>query len=306
MTETHPSVSRRGAAGSVTSLRSKRLGLSDGVLWKLLLWPSIIVMFVVFIYPLLYSLYISLTAYNLIGPPRFIGLRNYINILSDSIVWNSVKVSLIFTIVSLVLELGIGFGVALILHDLEFGRSIFRPVTTMPLMLTPVVIGLVWRMMGNYDFGVFNYFTGLFGLPKIGWVVDTRTALPYLILSDVWHSTGFVVLSLTAGLAQLPEEVFEAAAIDGANFWQKLWGLTIPMLAPVFNVVLVFRLYNLIRMFDKAMTLTQGGPGRATETLSFHIYNRMFTGYSVGYSSAVSIFLMALTVGVCAYFIWKM
>lgn len=298
--------SARARPGGASVAKRRRSWITDRVYWAVLLWPALIILLVVFIYPLIYSLYLSLTTYNLIGSPKFVGLRNYVRILTDKVVWNSVRVSLTFSVGALALELLIGFGVALILHDLEFGRNVFRTVTSMPLMMTPVVIGLVWRMMGNYDYGVINYFLGLIGIDKLGWVVDTRTAMPYLIIADVWHTTGFVVLALSAGLAQLPQEMYEAAAMDGANFWRQLWHLTIPLLAPVFNVVLIFRSYNLIRMFDKAMTLTTGGPGRATETLSFHIYNKMFEGFSVGYSTAVSMFLMAITLVACAYFIWKM
>ena len=300
---TELSASRTMSGGPSGTRRRLRY---DQIYWNVMLWPALIILFVVFIYPLIYSLYLSLTAYNLIGDPKWVGLRNYVRILTDAVVWNSIKVTMTFSVGAMAAELLIGFGVALVLHDLGVGRNFFRTMSSMPLMMTPVVIGLVWRMMGNYDYGVINYLTGLFGVEKLGWVVDRRTAMPYLIVADVWHTTGFVVLTLSAGLAQLPQEMYEAAGIDGASFWQKLWHLTIPMLAPVFNVVLIFRSYNLIRMFDKSMTLTTGGPGRATETLSFHIYNKMFEGYAVGYSTAVAMVLMAITLVACAYFIWKM
>jgi multiple sugar transport system permease protein len=261
--------------------RLRRFVRSDRFFWALLLWPALIILFVVFIYPLAYSIYLSLTSYNLITPPRFVGLQNYARILSDPQVHNSLRVSLIFTVFALALELGIGFGIALILHDLNVLRGFFRTATAIPLMMTPVVIGLVWRMMGNYDFGVFNYLLGLFGVEKVGWLLQGDLAMAYLIIADVWHTTGFVVLALSAGLAQLPQEMYEAAAMDGASYLQQLRHLTVPLLVPVFIVVIVFRLYNLIRMFDKSYTLTTGGPGHATSTMS-------------------------ITLIACAYFIWKM
>ncbi|MEZ4682383.1 MAG: sugar ABC transporter permease [Caldilineaceae bacterium] len=228
----------------------------------MLLGPALLVLAAVFIYPLIYSFYLSLTAYDIIMPPRFVGLQNYARILSDPNVWNSVRVSLIFTIGALTLEFLIGFGIALILHDIGFGRNWFRTISVIPIMLTPVVIGVVWRMMTNYDFGIFNYFVTLAGFERVGWSVDVHTALPLLIVSDIWHTTGFVVLVLSAGLAQLPEDLFEAAEIDGASAWRRLVNITIPLLQPVFLVVFVFRSYELLRMFDKAVTLTQGGPAR--------------------------------------------
>jgi multiple sugar transport system permease protein len=279
---------------------------SERAFWLFLLMPALIILFAVFIYPLLYSLYLSLTSYNLIMPPRFVGLRNYIKILSDPQVLSSIRVTLVFTFWALALELIIGFAIALILHDLEVLRDFFRTVSAIPLMMTPVVIGVVWRVMGNYDYGVFNYLLGLIGVDKMGWVINANLAMAYLIISDVWHTTGFVVLALSAGLAQLPQEMYEAAEVDGANFFHQLRFLTIPLLTPVFSVVIIFRLYNLIRMFDKAMSLTSGGPGHATTTMSFYIYKRMFDGWQVGYSSAVAIILMAITMVFCIYFIRKM
>jgi multiple sugar transport system permease protein len=269
---------------------------SDRWYWTVLLGPSLLVLAAVFIYPLVYSFYLSLTNYDIIMPPKFIGLRNYERILTDPNVWNSVRVSLIFTVATLVFEMVIGFGIALILHDIGFGRNWFRTISVMPIMLTPVVVGVIWRMMTNYDFGIFNYFVTLAGFARVGWSVDVQTALPLLIVSDIWHTTGFVVLVLSAGLAQLPEDLFEAAEIDGASAWRRLVNLTIPLLQPVFLVVFVFRSYELLRMFDKAVTLTQGGPARATETITFHVYQRMFVGYQVGYSAAVSYLLLVLTV----------
>jgi multiple sugar transport system permease protein len=283
--------------------RIRRFLKSERAFWLFLLMPALIILFVVFIYPLGYSLYLSMTSYNLITPPNFIGLRNYQRILTDPQVLNSIRVTMVFTVCALGLELLIGFAIALILHDLKVLRDFFRTVTAVPLMMTPIVIGVVWRVMGNYDYGVFNYLLEQIGIGKMGWVIDANLALIFLIISDVWHTTGFVVLALSAGLAQLPQEMFEAAKVDGANFFQQLRFLTVPLLVPVFVVVIIFRLYNLISMFDKPMSLTRGGPGHATTTMSFFIYNRMFDGYQVGYSSAVAILLMLITLIVCLYFI---
>lgn len=263
--------------------------------WLLLLAPSLLILGIVFVYPLIYSFYLSLTTYDIIQPPKFVGLRNYAKMLTDPQVWNSVRVSLVFTAGTLALEMVIGFGIALILHDLGFGSNFFRTISIVPIMLTPVVVGVLWRVMTNYDFGIINYFVTLAGFSRVGWAVDATTAMPLLIVSDVWHTTGFVVLILSAGLAQLPEELFEAAEIDGASAWRRLIHMTIPLLSPVFVVVFVFRSYALLSMFDKAVTLTQGGPARATETITFQVYNRMFTGYQIGYSAAVAYVLLVIT-----------
>jgi len=286
-------------------IKMRRFWASDRAYWMWLLAPALTVLAAIFIYPLVYSFYLSLTVYDIILPPKFVGLKNYIAILSDAQVWNSVRVSLVFTIGALTLEMVIGFGIALILYDLGWGRNFFRTISATPILLTSVVIGVVWRMMTNYDFGVLNYFTSLLGIPPVAWTADIHTAMPLLIVSDVWHTTGFVVLVLSAGLAQLPTELFEAAEIDGASAWRRLIHMTIPLLQPVFVVVFVFRSYELLRMFDKAITLTSGGPARATETITFQIYQRMFSGFQVGYSAAVAYLLLLLTLIVVLPFIRK-
>jgi multiple sugar transport system permease protein len=279
---------------------------SDNFFWIALFLPTLIVLLLVFIYPLTYSFYLSLTNYSIINPIKFVYFRNYINILRDPNVWNSIIVTFQFSLGALFCELLLGFGIALVLNSIQVGKNAFRTITTMPIMLTPVVIGVVWRMMTNYDFGIFNYFLVSLGFDRINWVSNIKTALPLLILSDVWQETGFVILVLSAGLAQIPKELIEASEIDGANFWQRLIYIIVPTLRPNIIVVLVFRSMSLLRMFDKAFTLTHGGPSRSTETITFHIYNRMFQGYQIGYSAAAAYILLIVTLIVLVPLIRKM
>src|SRR5439155_25709934 len=181
-----------------------------------------------------------------------------------------------------------------LLHRVVLFRGLIRTVVIIPRMLTPVVLGLNWRMMLSYDWGIVNYVVRLLGFAPVNWVNDPRTAMASLILVDVWHTTSFTVLVLSAGLASLPDEPFEAASIDGASAWQKLWYLTVPLLRPLILVVLLFRSYELIRVYDIVFAVTAGGPGRLTETISFHIFSRLFQGFQVGYASAISYVLFAV------------
>jgi multiple sugar transport system permease protein len=268
---------------------------ADRTLSWLLLAPALIVIFGVFVYPLGYSLWMSFQAYNIITPPRFIGLRNYERILTDDTFWHSAVVTLEFAIPTFVTEVILGFGMALLLERHTRGRGIMRSVILLPLLLTPVVEALNWRVMLNYDFGVVNWLIGLVGIPKVNWVNDARMAMPALVVLEVWRVVGFEVLVFSAGLAALPHEPFESAEIDGASSWQQLIYLTIPMLMPLFVVVALFRSYELLRVFDIVYGLTGGGPGRATETLSFHIFNTMISGFQVGYASAAAYVLFAMS-----------
>ena len=263
----------------------------DRLLPHLLLWPALLALIFVFAYPLGYSFWLSLHAYNITRPPVFVGLNNYILIVQDMRVWESFGTSVFFAGVSLITQFLIGFGIALLLHRVILFRGLIRTIIIIPLMLTPVVLSLNWRLMLNLDWGIINYFIKLFGFAPINFVNDARWAMASLVLVETWHHTSFVVLVISAGLASLPDEPFEAASIDGANGWQKLWYLTIPLLRPLILVIILFRSYELVRVYDLVFALTSGGPGRLTETISFHIFSRLFQGLQVGYSSAISYFL---------------
>jgi multiple sugar transport system permease protein len=281
---------------AVRALAGRRgSALPDRWLAHMMLWPALVALALIFVYPLLYSFWLGLTEYNITRPPRFVGITNYLHILGDPLVWQSFLTSVTFAATSLTLQFLIGFGIALLLHRVVLFRGLIRTVVIIPLMLTPVVLGLNWRMMFSYDFGIVNYFARLLGFAGVNWVNDPHTAMLSLVLVDVWHTTSFTVLVLSAGLASLPDEPFEAASIDGASAWQKLWYLTVPLLRPLILVVLLFRSYELIRVYDIVFAVTAGGPGRLTETISFHIFQRMFSGFQVGYASAISYILFAVS-----------
>jgi multiple sugar transport system permease protein len=284
----------RPLARAAPVTRASGWSVPDRLLPHLLLWPAMIALALVFAYPLAWSFWLSLNAYNITRPPVFVGLNNYLLILQDGRVWESFFVSFQFAAISLVVQFVLGFGLALLLHRVVLFRGLIRTIIIIPLMLTPVVLGLNWRLMLNLDWGIINYFIRLFGFQAINFVNDAKWAMASLILVDVWHTTSFTVLVLSAGLASLPDEPFEAASIDGASGLQKLWYLTVPLLRPLILVILLFRSYELIRVYDIVFAVTGGGPGRLTETISFHIFARLFQGFQVGYASAISYILFAV------------
>jgi multiple sugar transport system permease protein len=264
------------------------------------LLPTILVLVGVLGYPMLYSLWMSLQSYDLITPPVFRGIQNYVDVLRSDLFWNALRVSLTFTVGAFALEFLLGLGLALLIErdDVRF-KSLFRVIFITPLLITPVVIGLNWRVLLNRDYGIVNWLLGLVGVPRIDWAISSATSMPTLIAVDAWHTTSFVMLVMAAGLVSLPSEVFEAAEIDGANGWQQLRYVTLPLLRPLILVISLWRSLALIQMFDIAYTLTEGGPGRLTQTLSLYDYTLMFSGYQVGKASAASylIFLICLAVG---------
>ncbi len=294
------SAAPRRMTSAVVRARSRVPALPDKWLPFLFLVPSLLALAAIMAYPLVYSFWLSLYRYNLINPRRYVGLQNYRRIWQDEQVWNSLKVTFEFAIPVLTLNLLLGFGLALLIHHKARAKALWRIIFSLPILLTPVVIGLNWRVLLNYDFGVVNYYLTKIGIDRQLWVNDARMAMPTLIAVDAWQTTAFVILVLVAGLAALPEDLFEAAKVDGASTWQQIWFITIPLLKPLFLVIILFRSFELLRVFDIVWTLTRGGPGRATETISFHIYSRTFQSYALGYGAAMSyvLFIISATISI--------
>ena len=276
--------------------RSAWLIPSDKLLPVLFILPALVTLFVILAYPLGYSFWLSLRRYVLTPPAdEFIKLGNFERIYHDERVWNSLKVTFQFAIPVMAINLILGFTLAMLIHHKAKGKAFFRIVFSLPILLTPVVVGLNWRVLFNYDFGIVNYYLGLIGIDKQLWLSDPTLAMPTLIAVDAWQTTSFVILVLVAGLAALPDDLFEAARVDGASWWQQMWSITIPLLKPLFLVIILFRTFELLRVFDIVWTLTRGGPGRLTETYSFHIYAQTFRSLSFGYGAAMSYILFFIS-----------
>lgn len=273
--------------------------------------PAFIVLFVILIYPLGYSFWLSFHEWTLRGFRKgipFIGFENYIDLFSNPEFLKSLRITFIFVIVAIAIEMILGMGIALLLdHDLK-GKGFMRSIILIPMMCTNVVIGLTWRLLFNYEFGLVNYYLGRLSLGPVNWLSDTSVALPAVIIVDVWNTTSFVALLLLAGLQALPEEPYEAATIDGASSWQLFVYLTVPFLRPTILVVLLWRFIDTFRIFDVIYLLTAGGPARATETVSIYVYRNGFQFFNLGYASASSyimIFFMLIIGAILARIIGR-
>lgn len=270
--------------------------------------PAFLVLFVILIYPLGYSFWLSFhdwTLYNFRTAIPFVGLQNYIQLLTNGEFFHSVGVTLIFMTGAIALEFILGMGLALLLnHDL-WGKGVIRSLILLPMMVTNVVIGLTWRLLFNYQFGIINYYLGVLGIAPVQWLSSPTMAMPSIIIVDVWNTTSFVTLMLLAGLQSLPEEPFEAARIDGASAWQSFRYLTLPLLRPIILVALLWRIIDTFRIFDVVYLLTAGGPARATETVSLFVYRNGFQLFNLGYASAAS-YLMILGMLVMAVIVTRL
>lgn len=270
--------------------------------------PAFILLMVILIYPLGYSAWLSVHHWTMQtfrdGVP-FIGLENYIAAFQDARFWGSLWVTVRFMFFALSLEFVLGLGLALLLDRATWGKRYSRSLILLPMMCTNIVIGLIWRMLLNFDYGVFNYWLTSLGFTGVAWLGNPDTAMLSLIVVDVWNTTCFVALILLAGLQMQPHELREAAVIDGANTLQLFRYVTLPLLRPAIMVALLWRFIDTFRIFDVVFSLTGGGPAQATETISVYIYRTGFQKFDLGYTSALSM-LMILLLFVAAFVLYRL
>jgi len=247
------------------------------------------------IYPLIYSITISLQTETADGIKW--GVSNFTRLISDAFFLTAMAHTFIYAVVALVFEFLIGLSLALLLNSQIRGRTLFRAALLVPMMLPTVVVGVVWRLMLNPNFGAINGTLKEVGVntePLI-WTASPKLALLSVIAVDVWQWTPFVFLVLLAGLQAIPQEPYEAALIDGSSRWQTFRYVTLPLLKPAILIALLLRTMDLLRVFDQIFILTEGGPGFATETISLYIYRTAFRFFDFGYAAAMSFVLLALT-----------
>jgi multiple sugar transport system permease protein len=283
------------------AIRFDPVGAIARHVWILYVAPAVVVLVAVTIVPLFYLLYNSLTDYDLrrayLGK-TFIGLGNYRAMLQDGIFWDSVRVGLMATVGVVVVELTLGMALALLFNREFPGKRVLRSLFLLPLITTPVVVGLTWRMLYNSDLGMINYVLGTLGLPTPIWLASTQMALPSVIITDTWHAVPFVTLMFLAGLQSLPAEPNEAAKVDGASTWRRFIDITLPQLRPLIFLALIFRATDAIRMFDIIYVMTSGGPANATQTLNLYAYKVGFQFLDIGYGSALAVVLMLVCIGI--------
>lgn len=252
--------------------------------------PSMSLVLSIAIYPIGYAFYLSMTNRVLSNPNvKFIFLKNYWNNLTDARFWAFTKTTAIHVIVSVGLQLLIGFGLALLLNEKIKGRGIFRVIMLIPLMIPPAIAALMWKVMLDASTGPINYVLGKIGVEGMLWLADSKTALGTIIAIDVWIYTPFVALILLSGLQSIPPTMYEAAAVDGAGTWKTFRMVTLPMLRPMFYLVLLFRLALAITSADTIFATTGGGPNIATTTLNYATFQQLFDYGFMGYASSLGI-----------------
>jgi multiple sugar transport system permease protein len=265
--------------------------------------PGLTALALVVAFPLLFTIVTSAFEYTLVAPGfhTFAGIENYRSAIAENYFGESIWVTVKFVIAVVLLEFLIGFTVALMLNAVTRFKSIYYPILLMPLLINPVVVAQIWRMFLHPELGIVNYLIGLAGVAKVNWLGDANIAFWTVVLVDIWHQVSFMIVLLLAGLSALPREPYEAARVDGASHLQAFFHITLPLMRPVIVVTLLIRLIFAIKTFDLVFIMTRGGPGTATDLISYFIYRSAFFGLDIGQASAISVVLLVVVLALTAY-----
>lgn len=284
---------------TVTSDSEKERAAKERRFAAALLAPAFLALLATTTFPLMFLVWTSAFRMDLAMPfaDGFVGLENYRELMRDDRFWASLAVSLVYTASTVVLQVAIGLGLAVLVIGMRRGQALFRFVAILPVVLSPAVVGMVWRtFMLAPEFGIVDYLAITAGLGSRNWLGDPTLALVSVVAIHTWQWTPFAFMVLLASLAALPEDLYEAARIDRANAWQRFTRITLPLVRPAIVMVLIMRTMVALTAFAAIFTVTGGGPGTATEILNLYAYRKSFTELSIGYGSTVAVALLIVTV----------
>jgi multiple sugar transport system permease protein len=286
--------------------RARRRQISDSTIQRLFILPTLVLLILWNVFPLFYSLFLSFTRYSHSGklPPLWIGTGNYNALLSDPKVWAAFAVTGKYALLTVLFQALIGFGLALLLRAKFKASGLLTTLILIPMMLSPVVVGQFWKLIFNPLMGIFNYLIGFWN-PSTAPVWLKDNALISVVIVDVWMWSPFVMLLCLSGLKAIPDYIYEAAAIDRASSWRQFWRITLPSVAPLLTLAVLFRTIEALKAFDLVMGLTGGGPGNATETVSITLYRMVFQGQArTGEASALAYIMLIVIIGISNVYIW--
>jgi multiple sugar transport system permease protein len=265
---------------------------SRGAYWFIA--PYFVLFFLFFLIPAAIILPMSFTRWHIIGNPAWAGLSNYIHISQDAYFWKAVFNTFYYTIMVTIGLTTLGLLLALLLNQKIRGRTLGRVFVFMPYIISSAAAGIIWRWMFDQNFGIIDSYLRQLGLPSLPFLTDTRLAMPAIVLMNLWWSVGFNTIIYLAALQGIPEELYQAAQVDGANPWQLFRYITLPFLRPITLYVTVLCFANSFQMFDESYIMTQGGPVGSTLTLVFHMWNTAFSNFHFGEAASISMVILLL------------
>jgi multiple sugar transport system permease protein len=267
-------------------------------IWNIFMAPTIIFIIVMVLFPLVFTAYLSFTDWSMgVTAPKFIGVQNYGDLLKDERFIKAAGRTLFLAVISVLTEVVLGTALAYFLHRNFRGKDLTKTLFLLPMVATPVAIGMVWLLIYEPTLGIANYLLKLLGINPVLWLVDTKMVLNSFLIVEVWEWTPMIMLIVLAGLAGLPGDPFESAVVDGANKWQLFSKISLPLIMPTVIIASLLRMIDALKTFDIIYSTTQGGPLFASETLNIMAYTTSFSYFQMGKGSAL-IILFLLVIGV--------
>lgn len=246
-----------------------------------------------YLYPTIRGFYFSLTQYNLLGTPKFIGFDNFTKLVGDQLFWNSLVVTLHYVVLNIAFQTMLAIGLAVLMQRLT-KSIVIRGALLLPWLISNVIAAMLWFWLLDYQIGLVNGILDWLGASRIAFFGDAATAIPTIAFVNVWRHLGYTALLVFAGLQTIPKYVYEAASIDGSGEWSSFWRITLPLLRPVLAMVLVLTVTGSFQVFDTVAVTTNGGPVNATRVIQFYIYQKAFGEGQFGYASALSVVLFLI------------
>ncbi|MFC0214926.1 carbohydrate ABC transporter permease [Paenibacillus chartarius] len=261
--------------------------------------PAVLFVLLMMLFPIIYTVRLSFFEWSMSAttPPKWVGFSNYIELFRDERFWHAVGSTFYFTIAALAAEVVLGIATAVLLSREFKGKSLVKTVFLLPMVATPVAMGLVWMLIYEPSIGAANMMLKTLGLEPLLWIADPSQVIPSLVIVDVWQWTPMISLIIMAGIATLPSDPYEAADVDGASPWRKFWSITLPLLRPTILVAAMLRLIDVLKTFDIIYATTQGGPNFASETLNLYGYVQGFQYFKLGSASALLVLFFAIVMG---------
>ncbi|MDF2815559.1 MAG: sugar transporter permease [Paenibacillus sp.] len=268
--------------------------------------PAVLFVLLMMVFPIIYTVRISFYEWSMSAttPPLFVGLANYIALFNDTRFWHAVGSTFYFTGAALVVEVVLGVAIAVLLSRNFRGKNFVKTIFLLPMVATPVAMGLVWMLIYEPTIGVANQFLNALGFKPLLWLASENQVIPSLIIIDVWEWTPMIALIVMAGMATLPSDPYEAADVDGASAWRKFVSITLPLLRPTILVAAMLRLIDVLKTFDIIYATTQGGPNFASETLNLYGYVLGFQYFKLGMASSLLVLFFLLVMALTLFMIW--
>jgi multiple sugar transport system permease protein len=297
-----------------TAVKPRQRHLTSRGIVFLFIWPTLLLLIAMNVFPLFYSLYLSFTNYSAIArqAPGWVGFQNFVNILNDKNLWQYFATTGRYALMTVTLQTLVGFGLAMLVHEKFKGSGILTTLILIPMMLSPVVVGLFWKLMYNPTFGFFNALLGFSDPSKApDWLASRFAGQPMpglalwaVVIADVWMWAPFVMLLVLSGLKAIPDYLYEAAAVDRASSWFQFWRITLPQVAPLLLIAVLFRTIEAFKSFDLVMGMTGGGPGVQTELISVDLYRIAFLGqFRTGPASALAYIILIIIIAISNLYI---